>query len=184
MSARPDRPAVGRDPKLDAPTIGEEHVRYVLRWLARFGVPEQDRSDVAQDALRIAVERLCTFAGGNFDGWLYRITQNVARNANRKRIKQRQRERSAGARDELDCSARIPSDAGQSVHTELDRFLDSLPPRDRTLFVLRELRGMAIDEVAGEVGMSRAQVYRRLRATRERLEALFSNSASDGSEPR
>jgi len=166
------------------PEFSRQQIRSVVRWLGGLGVPPQDRADCAQDVFRIAIEKREAFASGSLDAWLYRIATNVARNANRKRHKMHNREAPSGAAGDLDRSGVQDAqvDSGEPVQTKVQKFLDGLSPRDRELFVLRELRGLDIDEIGTRVGLSRSQMYRRLRDMQQQMRALFAPADDDESE--
>ena len=170
------------DPEPDAPKFTKDHVRQVLRWVAGFGIPAQDRPDAVQDVFRIAIETKDRLPANQLFGWLHGICRNVARNANRKRQNQGTRERPAGDLVELERTAVDLQGSGSDavVWSRLERFLETLELRDRRIFVLRELRGMEIDEVCSAVSLSRAQVYRRLKEMQEALRALFDDPKEVG----
>ena len=62
----------------------------------------------------------------------------------------------------------LDSEARQAL-TRLYQFLDTLPVEERTVFVLRQIEGMDLQDIAAAIGMSLATVKRRLSRARERL---------------
>src|ERR1700690_1092081 len=62
----------------------------------------------------------------------------------------------------------LDSEARQAL-ARLYKFLDTLPVEERTVFVLRQIEGMDLQEVSVAVGMSLATVKRRLSRARNHL---------------
>lgn len=150
--------------------VHAEHLHLVARWLSRFGIVGEARQDATQDVFRIAVERADRFVGGSLEAWLYRISQNVARNAHRKRISIRRREL---LDDDGTDGWHGAAGAEQCTSLEWTRFVGALSGRDRAILELGCVRGLGAEEVGRKVRLSRAQVYRRMRTMelglRERL---------------
>ncbi len=59
---------------------------------------------------------------------------------------------------------------GRQALRRLYQFLDALPTAERTVFVLRQVEGMNLQEVADAVGASLSTVKRRLRRSLDRLD--------------
>jgi len=66
------------------------------------------------------------------------------------------------------CSAGLDSEARQAL-ARFYKFLDTLPAEERTVFVLRQIEGMDLHEIAVAIGMSLATVKRRLSRARNQL---------------
>jgi len=62
----------------------------------------------------------------------------------------------------------LDSEARQAL-ARFYKFLDTLPAEERTVFVLRQIEGMDLHEIAVAIGMSLATVKRRLSRARNQL---------------
>jgi RNA polymerase sigma-70 factor (ECF subfamily) len=142
----------------------------------------------AEDAVQSAYLRAFA-AAGSFEGrsslatWLTRIAINEA--LGRLRANKRRRAAFEGAsvtvlddyRDKMmRGSAPTPADAALALgqlRTLLERAVAALPESFRLVFVLREIEGMSVEEVAGALAIPPATVKTRdLRARRRLREAL------------
>jgi RNA polymerase sigma-70 factor (ECF subfamily) len=92
--------------------------------------------------------------------WLYRIAENVAISAHRAR-------RDVVV-DEIDEAAAPVDDSGFDREAWLGG-LQSLPPRQRDVYLLRELSGVPSGEAAARLGLTIEQVEQALFAARNRL---------------
>ncbi len=133
----------------------------------------RDRSlaeDVAQEALVKAWLALPTFRGDSaLRSWLLRITHNHAIST--------LRTRRAVVTDPQDLPERIEP-VNRSVEStveshlireEFEAALDELDEMSRTIVVLREVEGMAYDEIARTLGVALPTVKTRLLRARRRL---------------
>ncbi len=158
----------------------------------------EDAEEVAQDVFLTLFCKISTFEGrARLGSWIYRIAANAA-------LIKRRRRRSHGelpleghlptfrhdgrregdrARLEADWSP-TPEEELLSVETRtlLNRMIDDLPERYRTIVVLRDVEGLSNQEVAQIVGESVASVKTRLHrgrlALREQLRAMAILSSS------
>jgi RNA polymerase sigma-70 factor (ECF subfamily) len=149
----------------------------VRGWARRVVADDDDAEDVAQLVLVQLHQRIGEFEGrSRFATWLYRITRNVA--LERRRGDAR---RSALLAREV-VAADDPSAAPDDV-TDIARIrqliaphFDALPPRQREVFELVELRGLTAGEVAARLGIDastvRVLLLRARRTVRARLLAL------------
>ncbi len=141
-------------------------------WVA-FGLlnDAEEARDVVQEAfLRVyrSLERF-DFAQ-NFYTWLYRIVVNLSID----RLRRVSRVRSVALDDVAEPAAPSQQDAspGRSLEAgetskDIRAVLDTLPPRYRTVMVLRELNGLSCKEIAGIVNSSHATVRWRLHMARK-----------------
>jgi RNA polymerase sigma-70 factor (ECF subfamily) len=140
---------------------------------------EEDARDVVQDAYLRAYRGLKRFRGdAQFTTWLYRITANCASNHLGKRARHRH--------DELEDDAPVPDPArrGDPEHSadqgelreRLQEALIDLPPRLRTVVVLRDIYDLPHEAIAAELGISestaKVRLHRARRKLRERLYPL------------
>jgi RNA polymerase sigma-70 factor, ECF subfamily len=184
--------AGARDDELIRATLeGEEDAFRELmeRYKARaFGVAVgivgngDDAVDVVQDAFIKAYYRLKDFRfGSNFYTWFYRLLVNQAID--------RWRKTSRSAEVPLDESwlseDASPPDAftypadpqdllmNRELGNELQEAIAALSEHHRAVIVLREIEGMAYEEIAGTLGCSVGTVMSRLHYARGKLKAAL-----------
>lgn len=133
---------------------------------------EEDARDVVQDAYLRAWRAIGKFRGdAAFSTWMYRITANAAATAAHKRRRHRA-ERIDDVRDVADERPEHQP-AGVAESTELlGRIavaLDDLPPKLRTVVVLKDVYDLSHEEIAGELGITVAAAKVRLHRARRKL---------------
>jgi RNA polymerase sigma-70 factor (ECF subfamily) len=130
-----------------------------------------DREDVAQEAFLKAWRRLAQYdpARGSFFGWLAAIARNLARNARKKRRPE--------PRPDLPDLADPTPDGAAAERAEawrrLDAALGSLPDDQRAAFVLAEIHGLPLAEVAAMEGIPVGTAKSRTARAREKLRAAL-----------
>ena len=124
-------------------------------------------ADAVQDSFLSAYGALNSFDPGraSFSTWLYRITKNRCLNM------LKQHREITGADFSLVAS---PSNPEHSASTReaieaLDRALDCLPEKQRTAFLLAEVQGLSLREVAQVEGVRQGTVKSRLSRARKQL---------------
>lgn len=132
--------------------------------------------DAVQEAYINAFRHLHQFRGpGGFASWLMRITSRSASRIGR---------REAGVRllnaavDPDDLTARYseqpePLAANAEIIGRIEKAIDHLPEGFRTVFMLRELEGMSIDETASILEIKPATVKTRLHRAKSLLRTRF-----------
>src|ERR1700682_5749405 len=116
---------------------------------------EEDARDVVQEAYLRAYRGIRRFRGdASFSTWLYRITANCASSQVSKRTRTRH--------DALEDDAPLPDDRPErspegraDLSYERDRItaaLKELPPRLRTVVVLRDIYDLPHESIAAELG--------------------------------
>jgi RNA polymerase sigma-70 factor (ECF subfamily) len=165
----------GRVVALD--TLLRRHESHVLRLLRLLGVPRDDREDVAQEVFVRVFRHLATFRSGRpFRGWLYRIAVNATHDYKR-RMERRGRDEVAwaeGLDHEPDASpgpARIAEERERA--RRLEEAIATLSERERAVFVLLEIEGLGVREVAGALGITSITVRRHLGRARVHLRRLL-----------
>lgn len=174
----PVEPASPSAPSFRA--VFAENVAFVLRTVRRLGVRDGDVEDVAQDVFVVVHRKLetwdrrCAIRTWLF-GVVFRVVSDYRRRASvvREVITDRLPEGSTGA-TEAEGDAQIAA---------LMRALESLDEQQRAVFVLYELEGMAMKEVAEAMACPLFTAYTRLRAARRRvLDALDATEQAEGTD--
>jgi RNA polymerase sigma-70 factor (ECF subfamily) len=149
-------------------------------FLAALGIAnnEADAEECAQEAILKAFRNLSRFRGeSKFSTWLIQITINEARMRVRKRrshlyesIDEQQQATDEGSYIPKDFAdwREIPLEALESKHLRLAirRAVESLPQKYRSVFVLRDIQQLNIEETAGVLGISIGNVKTRLSRAR------------------
>jgi RNA polymerase sigma-70 factor (ECF subfamily) len=178
LTASVDEPApLGAAPleaaaKLRLAALLRAHFGTVRRFVRRFGVPDAASDDAAQEVFIVAARRLREIEPGGERAYLYGVALRVAANARRALANQREQPSSA-------VLARAVSDAPEPdaqletkrLRALLDEVLDMLPEDLRTAFVLFELEGFSVPEIAELCGIPQGTAASRLRRAREAFQA-------------
>jgi RNA polymerase sigma-70 factor (ECF subfamily) len=124
--------------------------------------------DLCQEVFMNAYKGLPGFdsARSRFSTWLYRITQNKAINAMKKRRNVIVAQVPQRAVDDTAFQAA----AADELHDEFDRLLDSLPVRQRVAFVWSEIEQLSYNEIARIEGVSLGTVKSRIFRARQFLQ--------------
>jgi RNA polymerase sigma-70 factor (ECF subfamily) len=159
----------------------EKYQQRVWRLAYQILRDREEAWDVAQEAFVRAFSSLSSFRGQSaFYTWLFRITVNVATDRHRSRGA---RGRALGTevvgedeleRTALDEEARPDDVAMQSEdRARIDRALDSLPPKARTIIILSDIEGLSYREIATVLDCPMGTVMSRLHNARKRLRDLL-----------
>jgi RNA polymerase sigma-70 factor, ECF subfamily len=146
------------------------HHQLVWRALRRFGVPERDVDDAAQQVFLAFSNHLAEVEVGKEAAYLAAVGVRVAANARRKL------ERSPEVlSDELESAAAAHTPEGlltqKQLREELDRGLAALPLEQRAVFVLFELEGFSLPEIGEALQIPLGTATSRLRRARVHFEA-------------
>ncbi len=154
------------------PEVFRTYSGFVWRVLLRLGVSEADVDDVAQEVFLGVHRNLASFEGRcAMRTWIYGI-------CHRRVIDYRRR---AMTRPEVltdeppEQGSEAPQDDGldlERARLHLNQVLDGLDSEKRAVFVLFEIEGMPMEEVAEVVGCPLQTAYSRLYAARKKVEAL------------
>lgn len=139
----------------------------------------EEARDVAQDVFVTVFQRIGSYRGeGKLSTWIYRVAANQAKN----RIKYlaRRHDRQRDSYEELlvpPSNGRLSADMprpdqevdGWRLERFLQRALGDLDPDQRAVVVLRDVEGLAYEEIAEVVDASLGTVKSRLHRGRERL---------------
>lgn len=143
--------------------------------LRMLGSP-QAAEDAAQETFIAAYRAVPRFRGGSFRAWLLRIAANACYDELRRRRSRPQVPLEAPADDER-LSAELPASdeplEQRAERLELARCLQeglaSLPPDQRLVVILRDVQGLAYEEVAEATGASLGTVKSRISRGRAAL---------------
>jgi RNA polymerase sigma-70 factor, ECF subfamily len=146
----------------------------IYRWALVHTAGDADEADdIAQDVLVRLYRFLDRYAGrARFTTWLYRVTQNVARGWRRRLSSRLRVVRTLAAEPEpLDHGADAVQQLQGSRITEVVMALfQRLPARQREVFNLADLEGIALVEIAQRLGVTpstaRAHLFRARRTLR------------------
>lgn len=156
----------------DFPSIYQAEAGFVWNRLRRLGVPERDLEDKVQDVFIVAHRRLESYDRARpIRAWLAGISVRVA--LDHRRLAHQRREIAADV-SETPAEERSPeaSAAGNEARRAVLAALDELPPEQRAVFVLKELDGFSMPEIAELLDAPLNTLYSRLRLARERFAAV------------
>lgn len=135
---------------------------------------EEDARDVTQEAYLKAHRGLAGFRGdARFSTWMYRITANCAATY----VQRRSRHRHDQLLDDATVvETRFDSDPEQytnvtDLRSRLDAAIADLPPKLRSVVVLRDIYELPHEEIAQELGITVTAAKVRLHRARHRLRA-------------
>lgn len=152
--------------------IFREHGAFVWRALRRLGVAHADVDDAVQEVFVVVHRKLGEYEGrSQLRTWLYGIAVRVA-------AAQRRR---AHARHEVATEEPVAPETASGSNPEgaaaerealvmLDRALDELDDEKRAVFVLYEVEGLEMPEVAEALACPVQTAYSRLHAARKEVE--------------
>ena len=146
------------------------------------GDPDDARDDVQEAYLR-AFRSIGTFRGdAQFSTWMYRITANCASTHRRRRTRHRHLEL-ADDHGGVDLDAdHDPEDRATraGLRDRLEAAISVLPPKLRSVVVLRDLHGLSHRDIADELGITESAAKVRLHRARKRLQADLHELGPDG----
>jgi len=144
-----------------------QHFDFVWRSVRRLGVPSPNVDDAAQEVFVVASRRLASIERGKEKAFLFGTAVRVAADARRSRGRRR---------EDGDDAIAESSASGPGVDELVDRkrareLLDDmvarLPDDTRPVFVLYEMEGMTMAEIAACLDLRPGTVASRLRRARE-----------------
>lgn len=159
------------------------HSALVWRTLRRFGVPDRDVADAAQQVYLALIHRMTEVPLDKEASFLVAVAVRVAANVRRKL------ERSPEVlTDTLDTTSAPHTPEAllneKQLREELDRGLLSLPLEQRAVFVLFELEGFSLPEIADALQIPLGTATSRLRRARGHFEDWVARRRSEaGGEP-
>ena len=151
----------------------------------RLTANEEDARDVVQESYLRAWKGIKSFRGdAQFSTWMYRITANCAATYLGKRSRHRHDvldDTVPVADPRTDHDPQLRADASD-LRNRLARALDDLPPRLRSVVVLRDIYDLPHESIAAELGISESAAKVRLHRARNKLrEQVFGRRDEHGS---
>jgi RNA polymerase sigma-70 factor (ECF subfamily) len=145
------------------------HVRYLHRLLSKLGVHGADAHDLAQTVLLNAHRASGSFRGtASANTWLYRICLRVVghhRSATRARPVAPMGDRDLPSDDETPLDELLSKEHSLI----LQECLRALAPEQQEVWLMHDLEGLTMREVAERLGCPLQTAYSRLRAARHAL---------------
>jgi len=152
---------------LDPEAIFREHAPYVHRVIRHLGIAPGDVDDVLQDVFVIVHRKVADFEQrGSVRAWVHGIAIRVAARYRRRRTSSRE-VASGDASDAIDPRTPAEDLSDQDARRILAAILDGLDDEKRTVFVLYELEGLSMQEVAQAMDTPVQTAFYRLHAARE-----------------
>lgn len=153
----------------DFAAVYRAEVQHMLRILRRLGVRERDLEDVAHDVFLAAYRRWNEYDPNRAARpWLYGFAYRIA--ADHRRLFRHRYE----IEEEADVVVEVPLQDEQLAEEQARRLLlqalDSVEYERRGIFVMHDLDGVPMPEIAGTLGIPLNTAYSRLRLARRDLE--------------
>jgi RNA polymerase sigma-70 factor (ECF subfamily) len=157
--------------------IFRDHAQFLWRTLMNLGVPRHEAQDLCQEVMITVHRRLPDFDGRSLRGWLYGICVRVA--SDYRRSARVRREIPHGSLPESGLPADQPEqlEQGRQVERAL-RELERLGDDKRAAFVLYEVEGLTLAEVAEALDVPLQTVYSRIKSARDVLRKALAAPAS------
>lgn len=161
----------------DFRTLFDQHVDFVWRVLRRYGVPERDADDVCQEVFLIIHRKLAEFEGrSSLRTWIYGIAARTAIASRRKAHVRRELFESAVVEQRSEPTQHEQAESKRAL-SQIEQLLAAMDCEKREAFVLYELEGMSVAEVARATGVPENTALYRLHRAREELERRLRQSA-------
>lgn len=165
--------------------IVERHRDKAFRLAFSLTKSEADAQDVVQEAFINIYRKLDTFAGdAQLSSWMYRIVVNAAL----MRLRKTRRRAEVSVDDVSDPAHFEPSVPGEpagwrvrgdeaaenrELRDQILAAIDQLDPKYQAAFLLREIEGLSLDEIAAVLDLSTGAVKTRLHRARLFLQAAL-----------
>lgn len=162
----------------------QAHFRFVWRLLRRLGLDAASADDAAQRVFLVATRRLAQIRPGSERAFLYGVALRTARDERRQG--RRSREALQVLQHEPVVGPETPDEHLQRRRDTLliDRALEPLALELRAVFVMFELDGMSMRDIAGVIGVPEGTVASRLRRAREKFFARVQKLRREQESPR
>lgn len=153
----------------------------LVRLARRFVWNEHDAEEIAQDALVLAWQKTGRLRNADRrDAWTYRCTVNLAMNRlRRRRLRPMPEGDSLAASTDVDGEDLQTGELARRVRTAMT----GLPARQQAALILREMEGMAYEEVAAILGTRSATARLLVHRARESLRQTLLRQSPDSFGP-
>jgi len=159
--------------------VYREHADFVWRILRNLGVADMHREDAFHEVFLVVQRRLADYDGrAGVRAWLFGIARNVA--LHQRRSHARHLRRIEVAPEPLAHPGPEEALARQEARMLVARFLASLGDDLRIVFVLSDIEGLRMPEIAEQLGVKLGTLYSRL-STARKLFTRFVARGHDGS---
>lgn len=158
---------------MDVEQAFADHYDVLYRYLVRLTGDSDVAADVAQESFIRLVER--SPDGRQLRGWLFRVATNLVRDDSRVRRRRMELLQECPDRSPVGDAPHVPDQLLESKERRetVRGALDVLPPRDRTLLLMRE-EGFSHQEMAEAVGTTTKSVGSMIARALNRLAAELS----------
>ena len=159
-------------PVAEAFGVYRRYYGFVRHALLRNNVAEADIEDAVHEVFIVLLRKLGPDADGeDLRAWLFEVSRRIASNR-RRAVRRHERKRKMAVPDR---ETPTPEDAAvrRQAAQRLARFIDTLEPRDRTVFIMAEIEGAPGRVIARRLGEKLHVAYRRMRSVRARFEEEF-----------
>lgn len=178
LSAHIERARAGDTLAFEQVMVCTQHKVAATAW--RLLGNREDARDAAQEVFLRAFKYLKGYRPEqDFHGWLYRITVNVCRDMLRTRSKPGAQTFNADPESELSALETIAGDSDTEEaavvaqqRAIVRRALETLPEKERTALVLRDLEGLSTDEVARAMGSRPGTVRSQVSTARGKVKVF------------
>ena len=146
----------------------EQHFQFIWRCIRRFGIRNESAvDDAVQRVFEIAVRRADTIEPGHERAFLFKTAVLVTRDYQHHYVRSREVLDSDRVAEQAD-NQRNPEQLLEALRSRktLDNLLDSMSIEQRTVFVLYEIEGLQLDEIAATLEIAQGTVASRLRKAR------------------
>ena len=153
----------------------------MLNLALRITLNVEDAQEVCQDAMLKIFRYLDKYRPeGNMKNWIYQIVANAARDLLRKRKKQDLNVSSQSIREGEKQSSPEDSLLQDEMKDRLQNCFQHLSPKERIVFVLRDVEGHSIQETAILLKLSSVSVRTHLSRARRKLRIRFEEIYPEG----
>lgn len=133
-----------------------------------------DGEDCAQEAMLRIWQKLPQFRGdAAFSTWVYRVTAALCMDALRKRQRTQKESLEALSENGFDAQddAPTPEEATEqkAQRAMIAEAVDAVPEQMRSVFLLRDVHGLSVEDTAKALGVSAGTVKSRLSRAREKI---------------
>jgi len=166
-------PAQAVSESVVAPTPGlaqiyREHADFVWRVLHSLGVADAHRDDAFHEVFMVVHRRLADYDGrASMSTWLFGITRNVV--LHHRRSQARHLRRVEVAPEPLAGPGPDELVAHAEARALIERFLATLSEDHRVAFVLAEIEGLKVPEMAEQLGANLNTLYSRIHTARKQF---------------